>query len=75
MAVALQAVHEVLGDSLARTNALRALELVLNRFDGERGSDQFELLGGNAIRGLAILERPPRDTTKRPASGRRQYSA
>jgi hypothetical protein len=52
MAVALQAVHEELGDSVARTNALRALELVHDRFDGERWSDQFELLGGNA--GIAL---------------------
>lgn len=55
MAVALQAVHEVLGDSLARANALKVLELVHNRFDGERWSDQFELLGGNAGIGLGAL--------------------
>jgi Lanthionine synthetase C-like protein len=52
MAVALQSVHEVLGDSLARESALRALELVRDRFDGERWNDQFELLGGNA--GIAL---------------------
>jgi hypothetical protein len=52
MAVALQSVHEVLGDSLARTSVVRAMELVLDRFDGERWSDQFELLGGNA--GIAL---------------------
>jgi lantibiotic modifying enzyme len=52
MAVALQEVHEMLGDSLARTNSQRALELVNDRFDGERWSDQFELLGGNA--GVAL---------------------
>ncbi|HUZ42718.1 MAG TPA: lanthionine synthetase LanC family protein [Acidimicrobiales bacterium] len=55
MAVALQAVHEVLGDSLARANALKALHLVRARFDGERWSDQFELLGGNAGIGLGAL--------------------
>jgi lantibiotic modifying enzyme len=48
MAVALQSVHEVLGDSRARVSALRALAIVLGRFDGERWGDQFELLGGNA---------------------------
>jgi lanthionine synthetase-like protein len=52
MAVALQTVHEMLGDSLARERARRALELVRDRFDGERWSDQFELLGGNA--GIAL---------------------
>jgi hypothetical protein len=52
MAVALQAVHEMLGDTLARECARRALELVRARFDGERWSDQFELLGGNA--GIAL---------------------
>jgi lantibiotic modifying enzyme len=52
MAVALQAVHEELGDPLARANALKAMELVHARFDGERWSDQFELLGGNA--GIAL---------------------
>lgn len=52
MAVALQAVHEMLGDSPSRERAQRALELVRARFDGERWSDQFELLGGNA--GIAL---------------------
>lgn len=55
MAVALQSVHEILGDSLARKGAVRALELVLDRFDGERWSDQFELLGGNAGVALGAL--------------------
>jgi hypothetical protein len=52
IALALQSVHELLGDGLARTNAHRALAIVLERFDGERWSDQFELLGGNA--GIAL---------------------
>lgn len=52
MAFALHSVHETLGDSLARTSAVRALELIRERFDGERWSDQFELLGGNA--GIAL---------------------
>jgi hypothetical protein len=52
MAVALRAVHRVLGDRDADQAAARALELVRSRFDGERWSDQFELLGGNA--GIAL---------------------
>lgn len=52
MAVALRAVDDLLGDAAAGTAADRALELVRSRFDGERWSDQFELLGGNA--GIAL---------------------
>jgi hypothetical protein len=52
MAFALHSVYEVLGDATARVSAARALELVRARFDGERWSDQFELLGGNA--GIAL---------------------
>lgn len=55
MAVALQAVHNSLGDPLAHSNALNALDIVRDRFDGERWSDQFELLGGNAGIGLGAL--------------------
>jgi hypothetical protein len=52
MAVALRAVDDLFGDSLAAAAADRALGLVRSRFDGERWSDQFELLGGNA--GIAL---------------------
>ena len=52
MAVSLQSVHEVLGDSPARASAVRALEVVLAGFDGQRWSDAFELLAGNA--GIAL---------------------
>jgi hypothetical protein len=52
MAVALHSIDRVLGDGDARANAERALELVQSRFDGERWSEQFELLGGNA--GIAL---------------------
>lgn len=52
MAVALRAVDDLIGDSLAAAAADHALDLVRSRFDGERWSDQFELLGGNA--GIAL---------------------
>lgn len=52
MAVALKAVDDKLGDASAAAAAARALDLVRSRFDGERWSDQFELLGGNA--GIAL---------------------
>ncbi|MHB2023419.1 MAG: lanthionine synthetase LanC family protein [Mycobacteriales bacterium] len=56
MAFALQAVHDLLGDSVAGLAAGRALERVSARFDGERWSDQFELLGGNAGIALGALQ-------------------
>ncbi len=52
MTFALRAVDELLGDQPAAAAADHALELVRSRFDGERWSDQFELLGGNA--GIAL---------------------
>ncbi len=52
VAVALHSVYEILGDAIAREDARRALQLVLDRFDGERWSDEIELLGGNA--GVAL---------------------
>jgi hypothetical protein len=52
MAVTLAAVHGVLGDRDAGQAAARALDLVRSRFDGERWSDQFELLLGNP--GIAL---------------------
>jgi hypothetical protein len=52
MAFALHAIDEQLGDATARAHAAHAFELVRARFDGERWSDQFELLGGNA--GIAL---------------------
>jgi hypothetical protein len=52
MAFALRAVHRLLGDRSADQTAARALEFVRSPFDGERWSDQFELLGGNA--GIAL---------------------
>ena len=52
VAVALHAVRDRLDDDASGTAAGRALQLVRSRFDGERWSDQFELLGGNA--GIAL---------------------
>jgi lantibiotic modifying enzyme len=52
MAVALQSVHDVLGDNAAQSRAVRALKLIRDRFDGERWSEQFEMLAGNA--GIAL---------------------
>ena len=52
MAVALHAVHEVLGDTAAGAAADRALDRVRSLFDGTRWGPQFELLGGNA--GIAL---------------------
>lgn len=52
MAVALHAVHDVLGDAGAGVAARRALRTVAGRFDGTRWGPQFELLGGNA--GIAL---------------------
>ena len=55
MAFALHAVGERLGDPEGTAAAEHALEVVRERFDGERWSDQFELLGGNAGIALAAL--------------------
>ncbi len=52
MAVALRAVHEVLGDAAAGRAAEGACERVRARFDGMRWGEQFELIGGNA--GIAL---------------------
>src|SRR5205814_6957822 len=52
MAVALHAVHSLLGDASAAEAAGRALNQVRSRFDGQRWSEMFELLGGNA--GIAL---------------------
>lgn len=52
MAFALRITAGLLGESTADKAADRALDLVRARFDGERWSDQFELLGGNA--GIAL---------------------
>ena len=52
MAVALRAVHDVLGDPAAGAAADRALGRVRSQFDGTRWGPQFELLGGNA--GIAL---------------------
>ena len=52
VAVAQRAVADILGDAAIGESADRALEQVRSRFDGERWSDQFELLGGNA--GIAL---------------------
>ncbi|MFJ2958971.1 lanthionine synthetase LanC family protein [Streptomyces sp. NPDC087270] len=52
MAVALRAVHDVLGDAAAGAAADRALDRVRARFDGTRWGPQFDLLGGNA--GIAL---------------------
>ncbi|MBB4927795.1 lanthionine synthetase LanC family protein [Kitasatospora kifunensis] len=52
MALALRAVHDVLGDATAGDAAERAWDRVRSRFDGTRWGVQFELLGGNA--GIAL---------------------
>ncbi|WP_405780479.1 lanthionine synthetase LanC family protein [Streptomyces sp. NBC_00859] len=53
MAVALRAVHELLGDTAAGAAADRALQRVRSRFDGTRWDDRwFDLLIGNA--GIAL---------------------
>ena len=52
MAVALRAVHTLLGDELAARAADRALSRVRSRFDGQRWGEMFELLCGNA--GIAL---------------------
>jgi hypothetical protein len=55
MAVALRAIDRLLGDAGAAAGAHNAMEVVRSRFDGQRWSDQFELLGGNAGIALAAL--------------------
>jgi hypothetical protein len=52
MAFALRATAGLLGEPAAGRAADRALDLVRARFDGDRWSDQFELIGGNA--GIAL---------------------
>ncbi|MFD6287617.1 lanthionine synthetase LanC family protein [Streptomyces sp. NPDC060205] len=56
MAVALQGVHRVLGDSAAGASADRALEVLRSRYDGAGWNDWFELVVGNAGIALAALE-------------------
>ena len=51
-AFALRAAGDELGDRSSYRAAARALDVIRARFDGERWSDQFELLGGNA--GIAL---------------------
>jgi len=51
-AVALRAVHRLLGDPTADRAAARALNRVRSRFDGRRWGEMFELLFGNA--GIAM---------------------
>jgi hypothetical protein len=48
MAVAMQSVHDVIGDLKSQSSAARALQRVRDRFDGERWGDPFEMLAGNA---------------------------
>jgi hypothetical protein len=52
MAFTLHAVGDRLGDQASTDAATRLLDVVRQRFDGERWSDMFELLGGNA--GIAL---------------------
>jgi lantibiotic modifying enzyme len=52
MAVALHSVHGVTRDLGAQSNAVRALQRIRDRFDGERWGDPFEMLAGNA--GIAL---------------------
>jgi hypothetical protein len=54
-AVSLRAVAGTLGDAASAAAADRALGLVRSRFDGERWSEFFELLEGNAGIGLGAL--------------------
>jgi len=56
LAFALRATARMLGDGAAAVAAARALDLVRSRFDGERWSSQFELLGGNAGIALAAID-------------------
>lgn len=51
-AFVLSMVGDMLGDRAAARAAALALDVVRSRFDGERWSDQFELLAGNA--GIAL---------------------
>jgi hypothetical protein len=77
MAFALRSVADVLGEPDGAAG--RALRLVRERFDGERWSDQFELLGGNAgialgavVAGdldLAVLAVTPYLRTAEPTAG------
>ena len=79
MAVALRAAGRLLGDRAAGRAADRALGIVRSRFDGERWSDQFELIGGNAgialgalaagDPGLALLAVTPYLRTSEPTAG------
>ena len=52
MAFALHATSGALADQAAGQAAVRALDLVRARFDGQRWGEQFDLLGGNA--GIAL---------------------
>ncbi|HEX4705463.1 MAG TPA: lanthionine synthetase LanC family protein [Pseudonocardiaceae bacterium] len=52
LAVALHAVGDLLRDKATSTAADHALDLVRSRFDGQRWSEHFELLAGNA--GIAL---------------------
>lgn len=54
-AVALRAVHGLLGDPVADRAAARALSRVRSRFDGQRWGEMFELLSGNAGVALGAL--------------------
>jgi hypothetical protein len=55
MAVALYAVSDSLDDTASGRAVPDALGLVRSRFDGERWTDQFEMLGGNAGVALGAL--------------------
>ncbi len=79
MAVALRAVGDMLADADAGQAAGQALDIVRSRFDGERWSEQFELLGGNAgialgalaagDPALAVLAVTPYVRTSEPTAG------
>ncbi|WP_327397108.1 lanthionine synthetase LanC family protein [Streptomyces phaeochromogenes] len=56
MAVALQGVHRVLGDTAAGASAERALDVLRSRYDGEGWNDYYELIAGNAGIAVAALE-------------------
>ncbi|WP_406487548.1 lanthionine synthetase LanC family protein [Streptomyces phaeochromogenes] len=56
MAVALQGVHRVLGDTAAGASAERALDVLRSRYDGTGWNDYYELIAGNAGIAVAALE-------------------
>ncbi|MGI8491998.1 MAG: lanthionine synthetase LanC family protein [Acidimicrobiales bacterium] len=69
-AFALHAVDTILGDSACGQAALRALDIVRSKFDGERWAEEFELLFGNAGVALGALA-----ISRRSGAGQRFLAA